>query len=100
MKTPTKPTKARISRVWIEHRKEDSETGIIAKAAIVSGGNVRQTLCSGGSWLMAGVSHSDLERCVKEAFELSRLRSELVGFGFGQRAIDYAMKNVERKEIS
>ena len=95
--TPTKPTKARISRVWIERKRQRDEVGVIAKASIVSNAGVRQTLCSGGCWYYY---LADARRAIdNDNGELINLRSELASFGFGTRAIDYAMKNVERKEM-
>jgi len=93
----TKPTKARIQRVWIERKRNSETTGVIAKANIVSCAGVRQTLCSGGMW--HDNEFEKEKRAWGDAHELGKLRSELASFGFGTRAIDYAMKNVERREI-
>lgn len=93
MKTPT-PTKARISRVWIERKRDRNMIGTIAKAEVISAGGVRQTLHSWGLWAIP-----DFDSLYAECKELALLRSELASFGFGQRAIDYAFKRVERKEI-
>lgn len=80
------------------HRGEWCFIGIIAKAEAVSGNNVCQTLHSGGLWGIE--SDSDKEHFAEvENDQLAELRSELTSFGFGQRAIDYAFKRVERKEI-
>ncbi len=66
--------------------------GIIAKATIVSGNGIGQTLRSGGLFGIESDSGSDhLESIEKE--QLEELRSELESFGFGKRAIDYSFKN-------
>ena len=98
MSAPTKPTKARISRVWIERRKSAEENwsyGVIAKATVISERGTRQVLHSKGIW---GILLGDVPDFEPE--ELSELRAELASFGFGTRAIDYAMKNVEQRRFS
>jgi hypothetical protein len=67
--------------------------GIIAKAEVVTGNGIMQTIRSGGLWGVESDGGSYLDEVGKE--ELESLREELTALGFGKRAIDYSFKNVE-----
>ena len=70
--------------------------GVIAKAEIVSGGGICQTIRSGGLWGVESDSGKEyLAEVAKE--ELDTLRAELAGLGFSGRQIDYAFGKVETK---
>lgn len=68
--------------------------GVIAKAEIASLNGLTQTIRSGGLWGVESDSGKDYLAEIAEQ-ELSQLRDELTGIGFGKRAIDYAFKSVE-----
>ncbi len=71
--------------------------GIIAKAEVISAQGICQTLRSGGLWGIESDSGADsLKEVANE--QLTELRAELEGFGFGARAIDRAFQNVEVKD--
>ena len=71
--------------------------GIIAKAEIVTLGDICQTIRSGGLWGVESDSgQAYLDEVAQE--ELAQLRAELGSLGLGKRAIDYAFKNVETVE--
>jgi len=70
--------------------------GVIAKVEIVTGGGTIQILRSGGLWGIESDCGDYIQEVEKE--ELESLEDELKSIGFGQRAIDYAIKNAEISE--
>jgi hypothetical protein len=69
--------------------------GIIAKAKIITESGTVQTVRSGGLWGIESDSGDYIKEVEEE--ELASLRIELESFGFGKRAIDYAIKNAVRE---
>jgi hypothetical protein len=72
--------------------------GIMAKAEVVTPSGTIQILRSGGLW---GIESDSDESYLGEirAEQLDELRDELDAFGFGKRAIDYAIQRVEHRPL-
>lgn len=68
--------------------------GIIAKAEIVSPNGIVQIIRSGGLWGIESDSDAAYIESVEKE-QLGELKEELAAFGIGERAIEYAMKNMK-----
>jgi hypothetical protein len=79
------------------NRGEWHYVGIIAKAEFQVGSSLVQTFRSGGLWGVESDSDESYFTQI-EGEQLSELRDQLEAIGFKKRAIDYAFKNVERKD--
>jgi len=71
--------------------------GVIAKARVVSENGVIQTFRSGGLWGVESDSGKSYFAEIEQE-ELADLCNELLSFGFGARAITYALRRVERAD--
>lgn len=70
--------------------------GIIAKAHITTSNGTTQVIRSGGLWGIESDSGAEyLQEVANEELASLRLELEALGQGFGKRAIEYAMKQVE-----
>ncbi len=69
--------------------------GVIAKAVVRSASGVSQTLRSGGLWGIESDSGKEYFAEIR-AEQLSDLRTELLAFGFGPRAITHAFSTISK----
>lgn len=97
-KTDENYAKQDFERMEALNRGDWSYIGIIAKAEIVSPHGTCQTIHSGGLWGIE--SDSDAKYLVEvENEQLDELKNELLSLGLGERAIERAFQNVQKRNV-